>query len=231
MTPDQLPFLYEGEVTRRDDPDGLGRVKVLLPGIVEPETPNWAWPMAAPGGGSAQRGTFEPPAVGSTVMVMFKLGDRDYPYYLTGPWGEPSGVSDIPTNAEVEGADRQNAVTEDEEWRIERDSRSSGTKYLIRHKNSSVAVLIDAAADKVYLTRENATQGLVRGTEYRTAETTYIGGLHAALITLAQALGLAAGWPAVVAAGEALELALNAIPETNFRTSSSAYVSTKGFTE
>jgi hypothetical protein len=228
---DRLPYLYEGEVTRRDDPDGLGRVKVLIPGVVEPETPNWAWPMASPGGGSAQRGTFEPPAVGSNVLVMFKLGERDYPYYMTGPWGEPGGVSDVPTNAAVEDADRQNAVTEDEEWRVERDSRTSGKKYLIRHKNSSQALLFDADADKLYLVRESASQAFVRGTEYRAAEVTYTNGVHGALIALGEALGLAAGWPAVVAAGEALTLALNSITETNYRTTSSEYLSEKGFVE
>lgn len=143
---DRLPFLYEGEVTRRDDPDGLGRVKILIPGVVEPETPNWAWPMAAPGSGSAQRGTFEPPAVGANVLVLFKLGERDYPYYMTGPWGEPGGVSDVPTNAEVEDDDRQNAVTEDEEWRIERDSRAGEKRFTTTHRTSDLRLVLEAAA-------------------------------------------------------------------------------------
>ena len=228
---ERLPFLYEGEVTRRDDPDGLGRVKVLIPGVVEPETPNWAWPAGAPGGGSAQRGTFEPPAVGANVLVLFKLGERDYPYYMTGPWGEPAGTSDVPTNAEVEGADRQNAVTEDEEWRVERDSRSGGAKYLVRHKGSSLAVLLDADADKVFLVREAAGQAIVRGTEYRAAEVGYQGGLYTALKVFSAALKAATTLANVITAGTILDGALAALTDKDIKDDPTAYLSEKGFVE
>ena len=137
------PLLYLGEVTRRDDPDGLGRVRCLIPGVIEPET-RWAFPMGAPGAGTAQRGTFEPPAVGSNVMVQFLLGDPDHPYYQTGPWGDPGGVSDVPTNAEVEGDDRQNAVTECEEWRVERDSREAEKKLTITHRTTDLEITLEA---------------------------------------------------------------------------------------
>lgn len=238
----RLPYLYEGEVTRRDDPDGLGRVKILIPGIIEPETPNWAWPMGSPGGGSAQRGTFEPPAVGSTVMVWFKMGERDYPYYLTGPWGEPGGVSDVPTNAEVEASDRQNAVTEDEEWRVERDSRSSGKKYLIRHKNSSLAVLLDADADKVHLVRETASQAIVRGTAYRAAETAHLTAIINQLSVVGATFLLFKADVAFVAAfaalaglletaGNTLNAAASSLSGQDMAATPTAYLSTKGFTD
>jgi Type VI secretion system/phage-baseplate injector OB domain len=139
------PLLYLGEVTRRDDPDGLGRVRCLIPGVIEPET-RWAFPMGAPGAGTAKRGHFEPPAVGSNVMVQFLLGDPDHPYYQTGPWGDPGGVSDVPEGAAVEGDDRQAAVTEDEEWRITRDSRdpAANKRYKVEHKTNGAHVEIDA---------------------------------------------------------------------------------------
>ena len=147
------PFLYLGEVTRRDDPDGLGRVRVLIPGVVEPET-RWAFPMGAPGAGTAKRGHFEPPAVGSNVMVLFHLGDVDHPYYLTGPWGDPQGVSDVPEGGEVEGDDRQLAATEDQEWLITRDSRSGNDQkvYRVEHKTSNAKVEIDANPTAIKIT-------------------------------------------------------------------------------
>lgn len=192
--PARLPYLYEGEVTRRDDPDGLGRVKILIPGIIEPETPNWAWPVGAPGAGFAQRGTFEPPAVGATVLVLFKMGERDHPYFMTGPWGEPSGVSDVPTNAEVEDNDRQNAVTEDEEWRIERDSRTSQKKLTITHRSSNLRLILEAAAgaDNITIETDGGPKVELKGTAQ---EANLDSGLGPALLlnALAQTVALQLG--------------------------------------
>jgi hypothetical protein len=140
------PFLYLGEVTNRDDPDGLGRVRVLIPAVCEPESA-WAFPMGAPGAGTAERGHFEPPAVGANVMVQFLLGDVDHPYYMPGPWGDPEGVSDVPIGGVVEeGENRQRAVTEDAEWLIARDSRSGDDQkqFLIEHKDSGLHFELNA---------------------------------------------------------------------------------------
>lgn len=246
--PRKLPFLYEGEVTRRDDPDGLGRVKIRIAGIVEPETPNWAFPMGAPGGGMAQHGHWEPPPVGSNVDVFFKLGEIDNPRYLVGAWGDPGGVSDVPTNAAIDDDDgepdkRQNAVTEDEAWRIERDSRNgSGRKhrYLISHKSSDLAVLIDADADKVFLVRDNANQALIRGTEYRSEEASMLSVMKTQLLAAGTALNTAGTDPVldglahnaaveIVSAATALTAAGNAISSN--MTSSTEYLSEKAFTE
>lgn len=233
----KLPYLYDGEVTRRDDPDGLGRVKVRIAGVVEPETPNWAMPIGCPGAGAAQHGTWDPPAVGANVAVFFKLGDIDYPRYLAGPWGDPDGASDVPENAAIDDASgdqatRHNAVIEDEAWRIERDSRNgAGRKhrYLIRHKGSDCAVLIDADADKVHLIREAAAQAIIRGTEYRTAEVNYQGGLYTALKVFSAAVKAATTLAHVIAAGSALDGALIALTDKDIKDDPTAYLSTKLF--
>lgn len=232
----RLNGLYLGLVTRRDDPESLGRVKVLIPGLLEPES-TWAWPLGSPGGGSAQRGTFEPPAVDSSVAVMFNQGEVDEPYYWTGPWGAPNGVSDIPTGAAVgEGSDlaaRQIAVQEDGEWRLTRDSRtaSGGKRWLLEHISSGLAVYLDGDADTLHLAREGATEALVRGTEYRAAEVAYLGALHTALSTFATAAKADTVATVTAAAALALETALGAITETDLRNSATAYLSDKAFTE
>jgi hypothetical protein len=234
-----LPFLYEGEVTRRDDPDGLGRVKIRIPGLIEPETPNWAFPMGGKGGGFAQHGDWQPPPVGATVEVLFKLGEPDHPRYLVGPWGDPDGVSDVPTNAAIddddgEPATRQNAVLEDEAWRIERDSRNGSGRahhYLIRHKGSSLAVLIDAENDKIFVVRENADQAFVRGTEYRAAEVTYLGAMDVAIKAFALAMNSATTLSHVLTAGAALHTAMELISSAPFTTEATEYLSEKAFTE
>jgi hypothetical protein len=234
-------YLYEGSVTRRDDPDNLGRVKILIPGLIEPETPDWVFPIGTEGG-SAQRGNFNPPAVGSTVCVLFKLGQIEHPRYIHGPWGEPDGSSDTPTGAEIEGDKRQVAVTEDEEWLIQRSSKSSGKKYLIKHKSSGQAILIDADAGKIYLTKEAATQALVIGTTYRNAEAQWLSSLLLSLVGVVTALnafgldaGFAATYPALVATlnglAATLSTAITNLGNQDMANDITAYLSTEAFTE
>lgn len=150
--PQRYPYLYEGECTRRDDPDGLGRIRIRIPGMVEPETPQWVEPIGGKCGGFAQRGEYDPPPVGANVAVMFVLGDPDEPRYLVGPWGDPGGVSDVPTGAALgsppEQDDRQASVVEDGEWLITRDSRTAlsgvSPKLELKHKSSGMYLLFDA---------------------------------------------------------------------------------------
>lgn len=92
---------YEGHVVDRDDPEGLGRIKVQVPGILEPES-DWIRPMAT-FGGSKQRGIFAVPQIdpegGANVDIIFLHGDPRYPRYVAGSWGRPGGVSDVPDQA------------------------------------------------------------------------------------------------------------------------------------
>lgn len=93
---------YEGSVVDRDDPEGLGRIKVLVPGILEPAS-DWIRPKCT-FGGSKQRGIFAVPKIdpegGANVDVVFLHGDTRYPRYVAGPWGRPGGVSDVPIQTE-----------------------------------------------------------------------------------------------------------------------------------
>jgi len=88
---------YEGIVTQRVDPEGLGRVKVKVPGVLEPES-EWLRPMST-FGGSKDRGVFAVPKVGANVEVVFLHGDPRYARYTAGPWGRPGGVSEVPAEA------------------------------------------------------------------------------------------------------------------------------------
>lgn len=98
-----LDATYEGLVVARNDPEGLGRVKVLVPNILDPAS-DWLRPMAT-FGGSAQRGIFAVPKIGANVDVVFLHGDSRYARYIAGPWGRPSGVSDVPDQAPLGNPD------------------------------------------------------------------------------------------------------------------------------
>lgn len=89
--------LYKGRVVDVADPESLHRVRLKVPGIVEP-TSEWAPPMAL-GAGSAQRGGNIVPAVGSLVGVMFLGGCKESPVYLGGiGWSKPASGSQAPAD-------------------------------------------------------------------------------------------------------------------------------------
>jgi len=94
----RYPGLYIGEVVDRDDPEGIGRVRVRIPGLVEPASA-WAFPLGTLGGGSDRRGFFSVPEKGAEVGVLFHQGDVDHPYYLCGHWGKPDGQAEVPEPA------------------------------------------------------------------------------------------------------------------------------------
>jgi uncharacterized protein involved in type VI secretion and phage assembly len=87
--------LYIGQVVDRADPERLGRVRVKVPGLIEPASA-WAFPLGTVGGGSDRRGFFAVPEVGAEVGVLFHQGDVDHPYFLCGHWGKPDGATEVP---------------------------------------------------------------------------------------------------------------------------------------
>lgn len=90
--------LYEGVVVDNRDPERLGRIKLMIPGLIEPAS-GWAPPIGSPGGGSDARGFFFTPDIGAEVAVLFVQGDTDHPRYLIGAWGMPGTEPETPTFA------------------------------------------------------------------------------------------------------------------------------------
>lgn len=93
-------WLMIGSVTDNQDPlPYLGRVRVLVPGLLEPES-RWAFPIGMMFG--PQRGLWAVPEVGSNVAVFLREGDVDHPFYMAGPWGAPE---DAEPHAPEQGRD------------------------------------------------------------------------------------------------------------------------------
>jgi len=88
---DRLWGLFPGVVVDRDDPEGLGRIKVSIAGLIDEES-NWALPRSSGSVRDAQGnvtrwGAVHIPPVGADVFIQFVMGDIDHPVWEPGPFG------------------------------------------------------------------------------------------------------------------------------------------------
>ena len=139
--------LYIGHVVDRDDPECLGRVRVRIPGLVEPASA-WAFPLGTVGGGSAQRGFFAVPELGAECGVLFNQGDIDHPFYFSGHWGKPDGASEVPTPATGLSAAETPKVRAFETARfvLSFDDRDGKEGLVLRDKRSGDQIEFDGQA-------------------------------------------------------------------------------------
>ncbi len=144
----RLLGMYLGYVTQRDDPEQLGRVRVCIPGVLEPESA-WAWPLGTSGGGSKNRGLFAVPEKGAEVAVFFNQGNADAPHYLAAHWGKPGGETEVPEEARKTPPD--NRVLATETFRVELDETAKGRKLRISNKKTGDHLVFDAEDNTVTL--------------------------------------------------------------------------------
>jgi len=151
--------LYIGEVVDRDDPEGLGRVRVRIPGLIDPASP-WAFPLGTVGGGSDRRGFFSVPEKGAEVGVLFHQGDVDHPFYLCGHWGKPNGKAEVPEPARDLPKEEvpQVRAFETDRFLLVFDDRAGKEAFLIKDKKSGDQIEFDGAAMGITI---KATAGLV----------------------------------------------------------------------
>jgi hypothetical protein len=94
---------WPATVVDRADPMGLHRVRLAVPGIIDPSA--WAVPITM-GGGAPQRGGHIVPALGADCIVWFLGGDVERPAYAASNWGvRPKEGSEMPGTAKDAGKD------------------------------------------------------------------------------------------------------------------------------
>jgi len=144
----RLLGMYVGYVTHRRDPEGLGRVRVCIPGVLEPHS-TWAWPLGTSGGGFKDRGFFAVPEEGAEVAVFFNQGDIDAPYFLSAHWGKPDGESEVPEEAQKDPPD--NRVLATPTFRIELDESKDARKLKLTNRKTGDYLLFDAEENSITL--------------------------------------------------------------------------------
>jgi hypothetical protein len=130
------PWPYEGVVLKRDDPEGLARVKLEITGEID-ET-DWVLPIGMPASGGKGHGAAVAPPIGADVLVWFVGGDRENPRYLTSNYG----LGEPPEGTAITN-DGDNIVWQDDRVRIEIDSRASTTGIRVTDKATGVGVKLD----------------------------------------------------------------------------------------
>jgi len=93
---------WPGVVVDNADPEGLHRVRVEVPGLIDVSA--WAVPVTN-GGGSRRRGAHIAPHLGAHVIVMFVGGDPEWPIYFGGWWGKRPEGTEAPSVMATAGAD------------------------------------------------------------------------------------------------------------------------------
>ncbi|NUP12876.1 MAG: hypothetical protein HOW73_43105 [Polyangiaceae bacterium] len=147
-----------GVVIDNVDPEGLYRVRVRIPGLIQRSS--WAWPRATMGGGSAQRGGVIVPAIGSDVVVTFLGGDPNRPLWEGAWWGKPPAGSEMPTPlrdlppAEVPRVQCMQVGT----VVITFDEREGQRKFSVEDLTSGDSVVLDLEKQGISI---NATSALI----------------------------------------------------------------------
>jgi hypothetical protein len=147
----RLLGMHIGYVTHRDDPEGLGRVRVCIPGLLEPYS-NWAWPLGTSGGGSKSNGFFAVPEVGAEIAIWFR-GSFEQVHYLSAHWGRVNGDAEIPPEAKAP----TNRVLSTATFAVELDETPGQRKLRLTNRNNGDYLELNADENTVSVI---ATTGL-----------------------------------------------------------------------
>lgn len=139
---------YVGVVVNRGDPEQLGRVRVRVPGLLEPES-GWARPLGTGWGGSRNRGIFGVPEIGAEVGLFFDGGDPEKPFYIAANLGKPDGVSEAPPQAQRDDPD--NVVMATASWRIELDESEGAEILRLTNVVNGDAITIDGPKNSIQI--------------------------------------------------------------------------------
>lgn len=131
-----------GEVVAVEDPLKIGRVRVRVPGIFEPESP-WAFPMGMML--NEKEGFFRVPSLGANVIVFLNQGEVDHPYYMPGPFGAPDGNSDVPEQAPDGSPDI--TVLRFRDFHITLDGTPGAEKLIIEDLDSTNRIEFDRTSE------------------------------------------------------------------------------------
>jgi uncharacterized protein involved in type VI secretion and phage assembly len=132
-----------GLVLDNQDPDGLGRVKIKLPGASDEAIGHWAR-VAAPMAGDG-RGMFFLPEKRDEVLVAFEQGDITRPYVLGALW---NGI-DKPPESNSDGQNNLRLIKSRSGHLVRLDDSNGAEKIEIIDKSGDNSVTIDTTSKTI----------------------------------------------------------------------------------
>lgn len=134
--------LYPALVTDLEDPDGLGRVEIELPGLGEAGADVRAWATLLSPYADDDQGLQMLPEVGSQVVVGFEAGDPRRPYIVGAAWNGREALPETPTASNDKRLIQSRAKS-----RLEFDDTAGAAKVTISMQSGHTVVLDDAASE------------------------------------------------------------------------------------
>jgi len=128
-----------GVVTNNQDPEGLGRVKVLFPWLSDSEESHWARIATLMAG--KDRGSFYLPEVDDEVLVAFEHGDVRFPYVVGMLWNG----KDAPRYNNADGSNDKRVITSRGGHELVFDDNAQQGKVVIHTKKNQTITLDDSA--------------------------------------------------------------------------------------
>ncbi|HEV2860984.1 MAG TPA: phage baseplate assembly protein V [Pyrinomonadaceae bacterium] len=131
-----------GVVTNNQDPEKLGRVKVLYPWLSESEESHWARVATLMAG--KDRGSFFLPEVDDEVLVAFEHGDVRFPYVVGTLWNG----KDAPRYDNADGSNDKRVITSRSGHELVFDDNAQQGKVVIHTKKNQTITLDDSAGSE-----------------------------------------------------------------------------------
>lgn len=141
VAPERHLGKYRGVVVENSDPDGLGRIRALVPDVLGDDPCGWALPCvpyAGPGVGFLMI-----PPEKALVWIEFESGDLDYPIWTGCFWG---ARSELPGDQPA-GPDQKLICTDSTRIQIK---ESGGSPSLLIE--TSAGLRIEVSANEVEIT-------------------------------------------------------------------------------
>lgn len=153
----RISGLVIGRVTNNQDPDKLGRVRVVFPNFSSAGESAWAR-VATPFAGKGF-GLYGLPEVGDEVLVLFENHDVDSPYVIGTLWHADA----LPPGNNSDGKNNLRVLRSRSGHLIQLDDSEGAERIVIRDKTGKNEIVVDSATNTLSIKADKDLTIMVKG--------------------------------------------------------------------